>query len=170
MFPKDNDIIELILTKIDYTHKQYIKILPYVCKDFNICIKNIILKKFMYENNMLQKIKIKLNNSSIIDFNIKSVEEFKSKNDYEIMTSASKSDNFNDFNEIFYCDCSKCYNTAPCGRGSFYEYDYDEYKFLYLNFPYFNWWIKFYDYDDWYTFTNLPGDFDMRLKNEGLIV
>ena len=167
MFTKDTDIIELILSKLDYKHKQYIKILPYVCKDFNICIKNIVLKKFMYENNMLQKIKIKLNNSSIVDFDVKSVEEFKSKNDYEIIKASTKSNNFNDFNEIFYCDCSKCYNTLPCGRGCISQYDYDEYKFLYLNFSDFNWWIIYYDDEDWYTFTD---NFDMCLKNEGLIV
>ena len=52
---------------------------------------------------MLQKFKIKLNNTAIIDFNVKSIEEFKSKNDYEIMTTKTKCNNFN---EIFYCDCS----------------------------------------------------------------
>jgi len=167
MFPKDTDIIELILSKLDYTHKQYIKKLSYVSKDFNICIKNIVLKKFMYENNMLQKIKIKLNNSSIVDFDVKSVEEFKSKNDYEIIKASTKCNNFNDFNEIFYCDCSNCYNTLPCGRGSISQYDYDEYKFLYLNFSDFNWWIIYYDDEDWYTFTD---NFDMCLKNEGLMI
>jgi len=167
MFPECTNIIELILSKLDYTHKQYIKNLYSVCKNFNICTKNIILKKFKYETNMLQKIKIKLNNSSIIDFDVKSVEEFKFKNDYEIMTAASQSDNFNDFNEIFYCDCSKCYNTLPCGRSTFSPYDYDEYKFLYLNFSNFNWWIIYYNDEDWYTFTD---NFDMRLKNDGLII
>lgn len=166
MFPQNIDIIQLILSKLNYKHKEYIKILPYVSKDFNICINNIILKKFIYENNMLQKIKIKLNNSSIVDFNVKSVEEFKSKNNYEVITAVTQSDNFNDFNEIFYCDCSKCYNTLPCGHGTSSPYDYDEYKFLYLNFPHFNWWIIYYDNEDWNTFTD---NFDACLKNENLL-
>ena len=166
MFAKDTDIIELILSKLDYTHKQYIKNLSFVCKNFNICIRNIVLKKFIYENNMLQKIKIKLNNTSDLDFDVKSVQEFKSKNYYESITVCTGDDNFNDFNEHFYCDCCRCYNTLPCGRGQILEYDYDEYKFLYLNFSNFNWWIIYYDDEDWNTFTD---NFDMRLKNEGLI-
>ena len=125
MFPQNIDIIELILSKLDYTHKEYIKKIPYVCKDFNISINNIINKKFKNESIMLQKIKIKLNDYYEVDFNVKSVEEFKKKNDYEIMCNKTISDNFNDFNEIFYCDCSKCFNTMPCGRGATYEYDYE---------------------------------------------
>ena len=166
MFPEDSDIIELVLSKLDYNHKQYIQNLSYVCKNFNICIKNIVLKKFMDENNMLQKIKIKLNNTSDLNFDVKSIQEFKSKNDYETITALTGDDNFNDFNEDFYCDCCRCYNTLPCGRGKISEYEYDEYKFLYLNFSNFNWWIIYYQDEDWNTFTD---NFDMRLKNEGLI-
>tara|TARA_B100001094_G_C18159347_1_gene788333 strand:+ start:963 stop:1466 length:504 start_codon:yes stop_codon:yes gene_type:complete len=166
MFVIDTDIIELILSNLDYTHKQYIRSTSSVSKNFYICTENIILKKFEYESNMLKKINIKLNNHSIVDFNVKSVDEFKSKNDYEIILATTKCDNFNDFNEIFYCDCNKCYNTLPCGRGEISPYDYDEYKFLYVNFSNFNWWIKFYDDEDWNTFTS---NFDMCLKNEGLI-
>lgn len=168
MFVKDTDIIELILLKLNYTHKHYIRSISSVCKKFYICTENIILKKFEYECNMLKKINIKLNNvKSIVDFNVKSVDEFKCKNDYEIILENTQCDNFNDFNEIFYCDCSKCYNTLPCGRGSISQYDYNEYKFLYLNFSNFNWWIIYYDHEDWNTFTD---NFDMLLKNEGLIV
>jgi len=36
---------------------------------------------------------------------VKSVQEFKSKNEYEIITANTQINNFNDFNEIFYCDC-----------------------------------------------------------------
>ena len=54
---------------------------------------------------------VNLNNSSIIDFDVKSVQEFKSKNEYEIITANTQINNFNDFNEIFYCDCKKCFNT-----------------------------------------------------------
>jgi hypothetical protein len=161
------DIYELILQKLSYnTHKEYIKILPSVCKEFNIYIKNIIYKKFKYENIMLQKIKTKLNDYYEVDFNVKSVEEFKKKNDYEIITAATKCNVFNDFNEIFYCDCEYCFNTIPCGRGATFEYDYDEYKFLYLNFPHFNWWINYYTEDD---YSDPIETFDYYLKNEGIL-
>ena len=48
MFPVE--IIELILFKLNYTHKEYINLLSNVSKDFNIIIRNIILQKFSYEN------------------------------------------------------------------------------------------------------------------------
>ena len=139
------DIYEFILQKLNYnTHTEYIKFLPIVSKDFNIYIQNIIYKKFKYENFMLQKIKIKLNDYYEVDFNVKSLEEFKKKNDYEIITASTKCNDFNDFNEVLYCDCPNCFNTVPCGRGATFEYNYDEYKFLYLNFSHFNWWINYY--------------------------
>ena len=103
----------------------------------------------------------------MIDFNVKSVQEFKSKNDYEIITANTQSNNFNDFNEIFYCDCEKCFNTLPCGRGNNSEYNYEDYKFLYLNFPNFNWWTIYYDDEDWNVFAD---GFDFKLKNEGLLI
>lgn len=165
MFPVE--IIELILFKLNYTHKEYINLLSNVSKDFNIIIRNIILQKFSYENYMLQEIKKKLNNPSMIDFNVKSVQEFKSKNDYEIIKANTQSNNFNDFNEIFYCDCKKCFNTLPCGRGNISEYNYEDYKFLYLNFPNFNWWTRYYDHEDWNLFAD---GFDLKLKNEGLLI
>lgn len=143
----NEDYLNYILEKMNILTHSNLILFSTVNKIFKNVIDLIIDKKFKYEQTMLNKIKTKIMyNVDLFDihFNVKSVEEFKKKNNYD---SYKITPNFNDFNEIFYCDCPLCYNTEPCGRGGMDEFTYEEYKFIFLNFNYFNWWIIYDNYN-----------------------
>lgn len=155
----NQDYLNCILNKLNRLTHSNLTLFSKVNKIFKNVVDLIIDEKFKYEKEMLNKIKEKINyNIDLfnINFDIKSIEEFKKKNNYD---SYNKTTTFNDFNEIFYCDCPLCHNTEPCGRGGMDEFTYEEYKFIFLNFDYFNWWIIYDNYNI----------YDDKLINEGLL-
>ena len=143
----NEDYLTCILKNLNTLKHSDLTLFLLINELFKKIINLIINEKFKCEKIMLNKIKHKIiYNIDLFDinFHVKSIEEFKKKNNYD---SCKKTETFNDFNEIFYCDCPLCHNTEPCGRGGMDVFTYEEYKFIFLNFDYFNWWIIYDNYN-----------------------
>jgi len=144
------DLFQNIFSNI-FSHHEIIFKNILVNKEFNNNINTYIDIYYRYEQKMLKSIYKKLNGfNPKIDFNVKSVEEFKNKNDN--MMGKIKSLTFynipiDEFNENFYCDCGYCSYKIPCGNGIIDEFDFDEYEFLVkLLLNNYNWWANYLGY------------------------
>ena len=144
------DIIEKIINKnFNINHIKLCNIIPYICKKLNNIKKIIEKKTYKYEINLIKRIKQKLNNTSPdINFDVISAQQFIICN-RKLILSKQVMPHYNivlsKINFRFYCDCTFCNNTIPCGNGIIDEFDYDEYEFivnkLLINY---NWWTSYF--------------------------
>lgn len=144
------DLFQIIFSNI-YSHSEIIRNNILVCKEFYNNINTYIDIRYRYEKKMLKNICKKLNGfNTDINFKVKSVEEFKNKNNHiigNIKNLTFYNIPIDEFNKNFYCDCDYCSYTIPCGNGIINEFDYEEYVFLVnVLLNNYNWWAKYLGY------------------------
>lgn len=128
------NILESIISNID-SHKQLCLLKQTNSTFYNLC-SIIIDKKYREEKLILTNI-IK---------NIDPDNEFKLRSDsIELFKYSLTALNLNDYTlDIFYCDCPRCFNTEPCGRGNTQPFNELEHNLLSKHLQY-DWWNN----DDW---------------------